>query len=431
MQTNLAAEFKGTREGQKAEAILRKCVHCGFCTATCPTYQLLGDELDSPRGRIYLMKQVLEGAPVTRSTQLHLDRCLTCRNCETTCPSGVEYGHLVDIGRKIVEDRVERPSGEKAVRWLLKEALTSPLFGPAMKLGQALRPLLPAPLKNKVPAKGGARSKLWPTRQHPRKVLLLLGCVQPAMMPNINSATARVLDAAGIQTLVADDAGCCGALRTHLNDIDGGLQDMRRNIDAWWPLVEGLTSAGKVEAIVMNASGCGVAVKDYGHALAHDADYAERAARVSALTRDLSELLPELVPLLKPKLALPRRAGERGEGATSSSARRVVRLAYHPPCTLQHGQQLRGGVETHLNALGFEVSLAAAESHLCCGSAGTYSVLQPELATQLRDRKLANLEPLQPEAIVSANIGCIQHLQGGTSTPVRHWVEVLDDALAG
>jgi glycolate oxidase iron-sulfur subunit len=415
MQTHLAAEFKDTREGQEAEAILRKCVHCGFCTATCPTYQLLGDELDGPRGRIYLMKQVLEGAPVTRSTQLHLDRCLTCRNCESTCPSGVQYGHLVDIGRKIVEERVERPKGEKTLRWLLKEGLTSPLFGPAMKLGQAVRPLLPASLKNKVPAKGGARAQQWPTREHPRKVLMLLGCVQPAMMPNINSATARVLDAAGIQTLVADEAGCCGAIRTHLNDIDGGLRDMRRNIDAWWPLVEGLTSVGKVEAIVMNASGCGVTVKDYGHALAHDADYAERAARVSALTRDLSELLPELVPLLKAKLREPAQR----------------RLAFHPPCTLQHGQQLRGGVETHLDALGFEVQLAASESHLCCGSAGTYSVLQPELAYQLRDRKLAQLQPLQAQAIVSANIGCIQHLQSGTATPVRHWVEVLDEALAG
>jgi glycolate oxidase iron-sulfur subunit len=430
MQTNLAPEFKGTREGEAAEAILRKCVHCGFCTATCPTYQLLGDELDGPRGRIYLMKQVLEGAPVTRSTQQHLDRCLTCRNCETTCPSGVEYGHLVDIGRKIVEQRVQRPRGERAVRWLLKEGLTSPLFAPAMALGRMARPLLPAALKHKVPAAAGPRARLWPTREHPRKVLLLLGCVQPAMMPNINSATARVLDAAGVQTLVADGAGCCGALRTHLGDVDGGLADMRRNIDAWWPLVEGLTSAGKVEAIVMNASGCGVTVKDYGHALVHDADYAERAARISGLTRDLSELLPELVPLLKPKLALPRPAGERGRGAASTPARGAIRLAYHPPCTLQHGQQLRGGVETHLGALGFEVGLAAVESHLCCGSAGTYSVLQPELATQLRDRKLGHLAPLQPQAIVSANIGCIQHLQSGTATPVRHWVEVLDDALA-
>ena len=276
MQTNLAPEFKGTPDGDAAEAILRKCVHCGFCTATCPTYQLLGDELDGPRGRIYLMKQVLEGGEVTRSTQLHLDRCLTCRNCESTCPSGVQYGHLVDIGREIVERRVERPRGERAVRWLLKEGLTSPLFAPAMKLGQLVRPLLPGALKHKVPAKGGARAHMWPTREHPRKVLMLLGCVQPAMMPNVNSATARMLDAVGIQTLVADGAGCCGAIRTHLNDREGGLADMRRNVDAWWPLVEGLTSQGQVEAIVMNASGCGVTVKDYGHALAHDPAYADK-----------------------------------------------------------------------------------------------------------------------------------------------------------
>jgi glycolate oxidase iron-sulfur subunit len=414
MQTNLAPEFKGTREGQEAEAILRKCVHCGFCTATCPTYQLLGDELDGPRGRIYLMKQVLEGAPVTRSTQQHLDRCLTCRNCETTCPSGVEYGHLVDIGRKIVEDRVQRPLGERLLRGALKEGLTSSLFGPAMKMGQLVRPLLPAALQAKVPARSGVRAHQWPQREHPRKVLMLLGCVQPAMAPNINSATARVLDAAGIQTLVADGAGCCGALRTHLNDIDGGLADMRRNIDAWWPLVQGLTSQGRVEAIVMNASGCGVTVKDYGHALAHDPDYADKARAVSELTRDLSELLPDLVPILKPKL--------RGIKAP--------RLAFHPPCTLQHGQQLRGGVETHLNALGFEVKVAGSESHLCCGSAGTYSVLQPVLSKQLRDRKLSHLAPLDAQAIVSANIGCITHLQTGTTTPVKHWVEVLDEALA-
>ena len=414
MQTNLSPEFKGTRDGEAAEAILRKCVHCGFCTATCPTYQLLGDELDGPRGRIYLMKQVLEGGEVTRSTQLHLDRCLTCRNCETTCPSGVDYGHLVDIGRKIVEERVQRPAGEKAVRWLLKEGLTSPLFAPAMKMGQLVRPLLPAALKHKVPAPAAPRAGVWPQRQHARKVLMLAGCVQPAMMPNVNSATARVLDAAGIQTLVAAKAGCCGALRTHLNDHEGGLDDMRRNIDAWWPYVE----RGAVEAIVMNASGCGVAVKEYGHALAHDPDYAAKAARIGALTRDLSELLPDMVPALQSQV---RHVGGAGHAR---------RLAFHPPCTLQHGQQLRGGVETHLRALGFEVSLAGSESHLCCGSAGTYSVLQPTLAYQLRDRKLGHLSALEPQAIVSANIGCIQHLQSGTGTPVRHWVEVLDDALA-
>ena len=420
MQTTLAPEFKDTPDGREAEAILRKCVHCGFCTATCPTYQLLGDELDGPRGRIYLMKQVLEGAAVTRKTQQHLDRCLTCRNCETTCPSGVQYGHLVDIGRRIVERKVERPTGEKAVRWLLKEGLTSPLFKPAMKLGQALRPLVPVKLRDKVPAPAPARAHRWPTREHPRKVLMLLGCVQPAMMPNINTATARVLDAAGIQTLVADGAGCCGALRTHLNDHDGGLADMRRNIDAWWPLVEGLTSQGTVEAIVMNASGCGVTVKEYGHALAHDPAYADKARRISELTRDLSELLPGVLPALAQRLGRP--AGAAGLPSRG-------RLVFHPPCTLQHGQQLRGGVEQQLAALGFEVRLAGAESHLCCGSAGTYSVLQPELSKQLRDRKLGHLAPADDETIISANIGCIQHLQSGTATPVRHWVEVLDDAL--
>ena len=300
MQTQLAPEYKDTPDGIAAEAILRKCVHCGFCTATCPTYQLLGDELDGPRGRIYLMKQVLEGQAPTRKTQLHLDRCLTCRNCESTCPSGVEYGHLVDIGRKLVDAKVSRPATEQAVRWALKQGLPSPLFAPAMRMGQMVRPLLPAALRAKVPPRQHAGDL--PTRTHGRRMLMLAGCVQPAMMPNINSATARVLDAAGIQTLVADGAGCCGAIRDHLGDHDGGLADMRRNIDAWWPLVEGLTSEGQVEAIVMNASGCGVTVKDYGHALAGDPAYADKAARISALTRDLSELLPDLLPRLKSRL---------------------------------------------------------------------------------------------------------------------------------
>ncbi len=414
MQTILSAEFKDTPRGQAAEAILRKCVHCGFCIATCPTYQLLGDELDGPRGRIYLIKQVLEGSAPTRATQVHLDRCLTCRNCETTCPSGVRYGELVDIGRAIVEERVERPAQERAARWALKEGMTSPLFKPALELGRLARSFLPAVLKDKVPAAPGAQAQRWPTRAHERKVLLLLGCVQPALMPNINAATARVLDAAGIQTLVAPDAGCCGALRTHLADHAGGLADMRRNIDAWWPLVEGLTSAGRVEAIVMNASGCGVMVKEYGLALQHDPLYADKARRIGDLTRDLSELLPELVPALKPRL----RAGP------------ARRLAYHPPCTLQHGQQLRGHVEAAFRDLGFEIDLPP-ESHLCCGSAGTYSVLQPDLAHRLRERKLGHLDTLQASIIVSANIGCIQHLQSGTTTPVRHWVEVLDQALSG
>jgi glycolate oxidase iron-sulfur subunit len=411
MQTNLSAAYRDSADGREAETILRKCVHCGFCTATCPTYQLLGDELDGPRGRIYLIKQVLEGETPTRATQLHLDRCLTCRNCESTCPSGVQYGRLVEIGRAAVDAQVERPRGERAVRWLLKEGLTSSAFGPAIQLGRLARPLLPAALKHKVPpSTDAARANRWPAREHPRKVLLLLGCVQPALAPNINAATARVLDAAGIQCLAAD-AGCCGAIRAHLGDHDGGLADMRRNVDAWWPQVQ----AGAVEAIVINASGCAVTVKDYGRALAHDADYADKAARIAALAKDLSELLPALVgPLAK---ALPR-AGTK-------------RLAFHPPCTLQHGQQVRGLVEPALRELGFEVHHAAGEAHLCCGSAGTYSVLQPELAYALRDRKLEQLAPVQADAIVSANIGCIQHLQTGTATPVRHWVEVLDAALHG
>jgi glycolate oxidase iron-sulfur subunit len=408
MQTNLAPEYKNRVEGQEAESILRKCVHCGFCTATCPTYQLLGDELDGPRGRIYLIKQVLEGEQPTRKTQMHLDRCLTCRNCESTCPSGVQYGHLVDIGRKLVDEKVSRPAGESALRWALKEGLPSPLFAPAMAAGQMVRPLLPKALKNKVPEKRSAGER--PTREHARKVLMLEGCVQPSMSPNINSATARVLDAAGIQSISAPKAGCCGAVKFHLNDQDGGMAQMRANIDAWWPYVE----SNQVEAIIMNASGCGVTVKEYGHILQHDAAYASKAEKISALTQDISELLPDLVTALKPKL----------------NTAIAEQLAYHPPCTLQHGQQLKGGVEKHLSELGFNIKTASCEAHLCCGSAGTYSVLQPELSYQLRDRKLGNLAEMKPATILSANIGCITHLQSGTDVPVRHWIEILDTALA-
>ena len=407
MQTNLAPEYQNTADGLAAAAILRKCVHCGFCTATCPTYQLLGDELDGPRGRIYLMKQVLEGEAPTRKTQLHLDRCLTCRNCESTCPSGVDYGHLVDIGRKLVDAKVPRPASEQALRWALKEGLTSPLFSPAMKVGQLVRGLMPASLRNKVPEKQNAG--VIPTRTHLRKVLLLKGCVQPSMLPNIDAATARVLDAAGIQCVFAAKAGCCGAVKFHLNDQDGGKAQMRANIDAWWPHLQG---PNKVEAILMNASGCGVMVKDYGHVLRDDPLYAGKAQHISALTRDLSEWLPELADTLQGKVK-----------ATGES------VAFHPPCTLQHGQQLKGGVESHLAKLGFEVKPILNEPHLCCGSAGTYSVLQPELAYQLRDRKLGHLGETKAAVILSANIGCITHLQSGTTTPVKHWVELLDAAL--
>ena len=413
MQTTLAPEYQNTPDGMAAEAILRKCVHCGFCTATCPTYQLLGDELDGPRGRIYLMKQVLEGQEPTRKTQLHLDRCTTCRNCESTCPSGVDYGHLLDIGRKLVDAKVPRPATERVVRWALKEGIPSPLFGPAMALGQLVRPLMPAALKAKVPPKQDAGT--WPTRRHARKVLMLAGCAQPAMGPNINSSTARVLDAVGIQTVVAPKAGCCGAVKFHLNDQDGGKAEMCANIDAWWPQV----ADGSVEAIVMNASGCGVTVKEYGHILQDDPAYAAKAARISELTKDLSELLPVIVQAL-----------QAGDAALTQRIRsRAPKLAFHPPCSLQHGQKLKGGVEEHLGTLGFDIRTALNESHLCCGSAGTFSVLQPKMAYALRDRKLGHLDALQQEVIVSANIGCITHLQSGTATPVRHWVEVLDEAL--
>jgi glycolate oxidase iron-sulfur subunit len=406
MQTNLADFIKGTREGDEAEAILRACVHCGFCTATCPTYQLLGDELDGPRGRIYLIKQVLEGAEPTRKTQIHLDRCLTCRNCETTCPSGVKYGRLADIGRKVVEERVSRPLSERITRTVLKESLPREwLFKPAFKAGQLVRPLLSKNLQDKLPATPPAG--VWPSRTHARKMLVLEGCVQPSMGPNINSSTARVLDAVGVQLLVAPKAGCCGALRFHMNDQEGGLDDMRRNIDAWWPYVD------QVEAIVMNASGCGVTVKEYGHLLAHDSAYAAKAERISSMTRDLSEIMPEFETEL----------GARLKGKITK------RVAYHPPCTLQHGQQIRGKVEGVLRAAGVDVTLCA-DSHLCCGSAGTYSVLQPELSHALRDQKLANLRATGAEEIVSANIGCLTHLQSGTDTPVTHWIELIDRALA-
>nr|WP_298724964.1 glycolate oxidase subunit GlcF [uncultured Steroidobacter sp.] len=405
MRTQLAEFIKDTPEGKQAEEIVRRCVHCGFCTATCPTYQLLGDELDGPRGRIYLMKQVLEGAEPTRSTQLHLDRCLTCRACETTCPSGVQYGRLVDIGRAIVEKKIERPFAERVARSALKHGLTSKLFGPAMRTGQAVRALLPESIRGKVPQRRAPGA--WPQRSHARKMLLPLGCVQPSMSPGIDAATARVLDALDIE-VITPPASCCGAIKHHLNDHDAASIEVRHNIDAWWPHVE----AG-AEAIVMNASGCGAMVKEYAHLLRNDPTYAEKATRIVALTKDLAELLPPHADKLTSKLR-------------QQPAERVV---FHPPCTLQHGQKIRGVVEQLLSALGAEV-LPLAESHLCCGSAGTYSILQPELSKQLRERKLEALHAEQPDVILSANIGCITHLANGARAPVRHWIEWLDARLA-
>ena len=410
MQTNLADWIRDTPQGKEADEILRTCVHCGFCTATCPTYQLLGDELDGPRGRIYLIKQMLEGAEVTATTQLHLDRCLTCRNCETTCPSGVKYGRLVDIGREVVEARVARSPVDRLQRRMFLEILPRrALFSPAMKLGQMVRPFLPGMLKDKVPR--ASKSGTWPAPRHARKMLALAGCVQPAMAPDINAATARVLDRLGITLTESARAGCCGALRHHLNKHADALDDMRRNIDAWWPEIE----AG-AEAIVMTASGCGVMVKEYGHLLRNDPHYAEKARRVSALTKDLCEVL------------YMKREGLERKLASVWPADLPKRIAFHPPCTLQHGQQIVGVVEALLEDSGFDLCPVAG-AHLCCGSAGTYSVLQPVLSKQLRERKLENLEAGQPQAIATANIGCLTHLQVGTARPVRHWIELLDSRL--
>jgi glycolate oxidase iron-sulfur subunit len=380
-------------------------VHCGFCLATCPTYQVLGDELDSPRGRIYQIKQVLEGAAPTRSQQIHLDRCLTCRSCETTCPSGVEYGHLVDIGRGAVDERVSRPLRERAVRWLLREGLTRRwLFGACLRIGRAVAfalPMLPA-LRAKVGKSRPAGPA--PTQQHARKVLLLRGCIQPAMLPSIDGATCRVLDAIGIQTRPAPQAGCCGAIRHHLGDPEGALDEARRNIDAWWPHVD------SVEAIVVNASGCGAMVKDYAHLLRNDSAYAQKARRIVSLTRDPIEIIAPSVDTLRTRV------------------RTSQRIAFQAPCTLQHGLKIRGEVESLLMGLGSELC-PVGESHMCCGSAGTYSLLQGQISHELRARKLDALQKRSPQVILSANIGCIAHLQGGTATPVRHWIEWLDEAL--
>ena len=407
MQTQLAEFFKNTPEGREADAILRKCVHCGFCTATCPTYQLLGDELDGPRGRIYLIKRVLEGAEVTQKTQLHLDRCLTCRSCETTCPSGVEYGRLVDIGRRIVEDRVPRPWWQRAQRAALTGVLPRPsLFAPLLGLGQMAKPFLPGAIAGKVPA-STPRARPWPAPRHARRMIALAGCVQPTLAPDINAAAARVLDRLGISLVEAPGAGCCGALRYHLSDQRGGLADMRRLIDAWWPHVD----AG-AEAIVMTGSACGAMAKEYAHLFARDSRYREKAAKISAMTRDICEVLDAEIERLGPLLA-PGPA---------------PRIAFHPPCTLQHGQQIRGVTERVLAAAGFEL-VPVADAHLCCGSAGTYSILQPELSAQLKRNKLAALQSGMPEMIVSSNIGCQSHLAGGAQVPVKHWIVALEERL--
>ncbi len=411
METHLADWIKGTPDGNEAESILRTCVHCGFCNATCPTYQLLGDELDGPRGRIYQIKQMLEGHVPTGSTQLHLDRCLTCMNCETTCPSGVRYGRLVDIGRTAVEQRVPRTFVQRCQRTLLRAAITTRwVFGPAVHLGRLVRPLLPSALRNKLPPARAAGTT--PKRTHARKVLLLNGCAQPALMPAIDAATARVLDALGIEAIVEARSGCCGAIDYHLTATEAAQAAARRNIDAWWPHVERGT-----EAIVINASGCGAMLKEYSHVLRDDPAYAEKAARVVALTRDLAEFLTPMQSELAAK-------------HLNADANAVPqRIAFHPPCTLQHTQKIRGAVETILASLGAEL-VPVVDAHLCCGSAGSYSLLQPELSQQLRARKLESLQREKPTLILSANIGCLTHLESGADVPVRHWIEWVDRRIA-
>ncbi|KGK42016.1 glycolate oxidase iron-sulfur subunit [Nitrincola sp. A-D6] len=405
MQTNLSEDAKKLPRAQEAEDILRSCVHCGFCTATCPTYQLLGDELDGPRGRIYLMKSFFEGGEVTRETQAHLDRCLTCRNCETTCPSGVNYHALLDIGRAAIEDKVGRPFSEKLVRSALRKVIPNPqIFEPLMKTGQLFRPILPASLKQKIPARS-IKAKPRPENQHVRKMLILEGCVQPSLSPNTNAATARVLDKLGIQVITANEAGCCGAVDYHLNAHEAGLVRARQNIDAWWPMIE-----SGAEAIIQTASGCGAFVKDYGHLLKDDPAYAEKANKISVLSKDLVEILAH-------------------EDLTALSLNSDQKLAFHCPCTLQHALKLNGAVEGVLRRLGFTLT-AVPDAHLCCGSAGTYSVTQPELSIQLRDNKLNALESGKPDMIATANIGCQTHLNGAGRTEVRHWIEIVEDALS-
>ncbi|MEW5757726.1 MAG: glycolate oxidase subunit GlcF [Pseudomonadota bacterium] len=404
MQTSIIEQLRNTAAGKEADAILRSCVHCGFCTATCPTYQLLGDELDGPRGRIYLIKQMLEGNEVTEKTQLHLDRCLTCRSCETTCPSGVKYGRLVEIGREVVEERVGRSWPQRVIRKLLRMITPYPArLKTLVRLGGLFKPLLPVALKAKLP--NTAAHQPWPAPRHARRMLVLQGCAQEAVKPSTNAATARVLDRLGISLIAAPEAGCCGAVSYHLNAHEEGLNFMRRNIDAWWPAIE----AG-AEAIVMTASGCGAMVKDYGELLRHDPAYAAKAARVASLTKDLSEILA------KEDLSV---LGKRGNGR---------RIAFQTPCTLQHAQKLNGVVEGLLRQVGFELT-PVPDGHLCCGSAGTYSVLQSELSQRLLQNKLAALESGKPELIATANIGCHMHLETQAKRPVKHWIEVLDAAL--
>lgn len=401
MRTKIIKEFLQSDKGQLADEILRSCVHCGFCTATCPTYQLLGDELDGPRGRIYQIKQMLEGAQVTRETLKHLDRCLICLACETTCPSGVEYGHLLEIGRTEVERRVKRTLTQRVLRKLLLLILPySNRFYLFLKTGQIFRPILPKSLKQQIPQKH-LLSEI-PTQSHKRKILILDGCVQPSLSPEINHATQKVLNALDIELI--SFTGCCGAINQHLSDEEKALSIVKNNI-------ERLTAEFEkgIEGIVMTASGCGAMFKDYPHLLRNDELYKSKAELVASKTFDLSEIIN--ADKLKTKLKCSQST-----------------IAVHTPCTLQHAQKLPSNIENILSTCGYQLS-PIKDKHLCCGSAGTYSITQPKLSAKLREQRLTGLMFAQPDLIVTANIGCLHHLNAGSFVPVRHWIEVVAEDL--
>ena len=408
MKTNITNDFLQTPQGIEANRILRSCVHCGFCNATCPTYQLLGDELDGPRGRIYLIKQTLEGKTPSRQTQLHLDRCLTCRNCESTCPSGVDYSQLLNIGRAEVNKKVPRSLPQRLLSFSLRKLfLSRAMFPLLLQTGQLFRPVLPATMKRSIPDKQPALD--FKKKTHDRKVLLIKGCVQPTLKPQIDTAAKIIFDRLGIECIEPTTSRCCGSLSHHLNAEDEAMAIIKNNIDHWLDIIE----QQSIDAICMTASGCGVAIQEYQQLLASDKNYADKAKRISALYKEPAEIIADIIE------ADPQALTQlRGNSDTSQS------IAFHPPCTLQHGMQHKNLIEPILQKAGFTL-LPFNEAHLCCGSAGTYSITQKKLSQQLLSNKLNNIEKVKPEIIATANIGCHLHLQSGTETPVKHWLELL------
>lgn len=406
MLTEFPDELLSTAQGQEANRILRTCVHCGFCTANCPTYRLLGDELDSPRGRIYLIKGFLEGKRASLKTLQHLDRCLTCRACETYCPSGVEYGHLLDIGREKLEQQLKRPLLDQFSRFLLRLVIPNrKLFALLVACGQLFKPVLPGFLKSKIPAR--VKCSTYQPESHARKMILIAGCVQPAISPGINESAKRVLDKLAITAIELKEERCCGALNHHMAASVSAEKMMKHNIDCWWPMLD-----ANIEAIISTTSGCGAVIKEYGYLLRHDEAYADKANKISNMTRDIAEVMEnEISSAFIRDLRIPDK-----------------KIAFQSPCTLQHGQGLNGSVERLLTRCGFALGKVM-ESQLCCGSAGVYSLLQPKIATQLRNQKLDALLMDSPDIIATANIGCQHHLQQATDVRVRHWIEILAETI--